>query len=82
MSNLLAQCDCREYQEIERTCFRCKTVWTSEMYQFEKIAKCPQHCAMIAVCGGSPPLCKKCEDEGYYIEPSLGFCNPPEVKKK
>lgn len=74
-------CDCLEYQEMERTCFNCKAVWTDEMSKVEKFSICPQHMTMIAICGGAPPLCKKCRDEGYYIEPSLGFCSIPEVKK-
>lgn len=75
-------CDCQEYQETERTCFRCKLKWIEEMAKHEKVSKCPEHCTSIAICGSSPPLCKDCKDEGYYVVPSFGFCNVPEIKKR
>ncbi len=43
------------------------------MHFSERVHQCSIHYQSIAICGfGEPPLCKKCVDDGYYIE-SIGF---------
>ena len=75
-------CTCNTEQTKENTCFRCRTVWTSERPHHEKVSLCPEHRMCIAICGGSPPMCETCTNEGYYVEPSLGFGTFPEIKKR
>lgn len=79
----MSNCTCNTPQTRQNTCFRCKTTWTSEMDHHERVANCTdsEHRMSIAICGGSPPMCTSCTNEGYYVEPSLGWGLPREIKK-
>ena len=74
-------CTCNSSKTKENTCFRCKTIWTAECSKIEKMTSCEEHRGCVAWCGGSPPMCETCTNEGYYVQPSLGFCSIPKIKK-
>lgn len=78
----MSECTCNKPQRRQNTCFRCRSEWKTELSHHEKLASCPEHRMCIAICGGSPPICEKCTNEGYYVEPSLGFGSIPEIKKR
>ena len=78
------QCTCNTLRTKNNTCYRCKTQWTSELSFSERVSSCAdeEHRMSIAICGRGPPLCKQCEDDGYFVQPSLGWGQPPTIEKK
>ena len=63
-------CKCHN-ESLEKTmaCFNCQSSWSEKMHQHERVASCPEHHSMIAICGGgNPSLCQKCTNAGYSVE--------------
>lgn len=64
-------CICSQSQKKISTCFNqaCLATWEEEKMRHERTA-CPVHKFILPVgCGYStPPLCLKCQHDGYYVE--------------
>lgn len=76
-------CSCNDESLVEqKICFNCKETWEEQMPKHIRVSNCPSHHDSIAICGGGPSMCKKCKEDGYYVETSFGFGSIPTIKKR
>ena len=62
-------------------CYNCEAKWNEPMGYSERISSCPQHHFSIAICGGSPSLCTKCQADGYIVSGGWGMAGTLELTK-
>ena len=77
-----AECSCNDTtKERNHICYNCEAKWNEPMAHSERISSCPKHRYSIAICGGSPSLCQKCEADGYVVSGGWGMAGTLELTK-